>query len=58
MTELEAVNLLIQASGLARLTKQEHVQIEQAGQVLYKLVAPEKKKSAAKDNKQDGKAGG
>lgn len=49
MTHLEAVNLLIQAAGLARLTKQEHVQIEQAGQVLYKLVAPEEKKKAVKD---------
>ena len=49
MNELEALSLLVQAAGLARLTKQEHVQLEQAGQVLYKKLAPEEAKKTASE---------
>lgn len=38
MTPLEALNLLYQAAGLARLTRMEHEQIAQAAQVLKELV--------------------
>ena len=34
MNETDALNLLIQASSVARLTKMEHIQIEQAAGVL------------------------
>lgn len=54
MTDLEALNLLIQASGLARLTKQEHVQLEQAAKILYDKLAP--KEAAKSDDKK--KTGG
>ena len=55
MTDLEALNLLVQAAGLARLTKQEHVQLEQAGQVLYEKLAPkEKKEAGGKEEADDG----
>jgi hypothetical protein len=54
MTETEALNLLVQAAGLARLTKQEHVQLEQAAQVLYKRLSP--KEAAEADGKK--KTGG
>lgn len=54
MNPLEALNLLIQAASIARLTKQEHVQIEQAGLVLQKVI--EHKSDDKKRTKQ--KAGG
>ncbi len=38
MNSTEALNLLVQAASLARLTKQEHVQIEQAGVMLKKTI--------------------
>ena len=34
MTPLEALNLMYQAAGMARLTRMEHVQIDQAAQAL------------------------
>ncbi len=38
MTNPEALNLLVQAASLARLTKQEHVQIEQAAVMLKETI--------------------
>lgn len=51
MSELEALNLLVQAAELAHLTKQEHVQIEQAGQLLYKKLVPKEDVKAKTDGK-------
>ena len=56
MTDLEALNLLVQAAGLARLTKQEHVQLEQAGQVLYEKLAPKEKQDKKKAAEGGGEA--
>ncbi len=38
MTDVQALDLLVQAASLARLTKQEHVQIERAGAMLKKTI--------------------
>ena len=55
MNPLEALNLLTNAANMARLTKQEHVQLEQAVQVLH--AALQKKAENADTGKPRRKAG-
>ena len=38
MTPLEALNLIYQAAGLARLTRIEHAQVDQAAQTLKDII--------------------
>ena len=38
MTPLEALNLIYQAAGLARLSRMEHVQVDQATQILKEII--------------------
>ncbi len=48
MTNPEALNLLTQAASLARMTKQEHIQIEQAVSVLRKIIEKRPKRPKGK----------
>ena len=45
MNPLEALNLLIQAASLAKLTRQEHSQVIQAGEILQKIIEKKTKES-------------
>ena len=38
MTPLEALNLIYQAAGMARLTRMEHAQVDQAALALKEIV--------------------
>lgn len=40
MNALEALDLLAQASGLAKLTREEHLKISQAVSLLHDLISP------------------
>ena len=44
MNPLEALQLLINAASMARLTKPEHVQVEQAAKVLHDTIQTKDKK--------------
>jgi len=48
MNPKEALDLLVQAAGLARLTKQDHVQLEQASVMLEKILSVKEKGHAKK----------
>ena len=45
MKPLEALNLLNQAASLAKLTRQEHSQVIEAGNILQKMLEKKDKKS-------------
>lgn len=51
MKPQEALQILINASGLARLTREEHMSVQVAIETLAKLVRPEEPKD--KPNKED-----
>ena len=54
MNEAEALNLLVQAAGLARLTKQEHVQLEQAAGILEKALKEQSDGKKVKAKQREG----
>lgn len=57
MNPLEALNLLVQAASMAHLTKQEHLQIEQAGLVLVKAIEKKSDDKQGTEQTAGGKTG-